>query len=150
MKEKLRGSFTFLSTSSCKSRLTRCHATLPPFTQRSPERRERCVTSPKTVPHFGGALRDIPKNFCEGDHSSNAWHSCIYIISIILIYTHHLLAHNRPIEWPVPSWPDSPTGGALHLHRRGLGSNPRSGLNFSGHTRYCLSRATNCEDYSPL
>ena len=33
-----------------------------------------------------------------------------------------------------PGWPDSSTGRALHRHRRGQGSNPRSGLNFSGLT----------------
>jgi len=35
------------------------------------------------------------------------------------------------LQRPAPSWPDSTTGGALHRHRRGQGSNPRSGMNFS-------------------
>ena len=33
--------------------------------------------------------------------------------------------------------------------RSGQGSNPCSGPNFSGHTRYFLSSAKNCEDHSP-
>ena len=32
------------------------------------------------------------------------------------------------------------TDGALHHHRRGQVSNPRSGLNFSGLSRCCLGR----------
>ena len=34
-------------------------------------------------------------------------------------------------EAPASSWPDSSTGGALYLRRRGQGSSPRSSLNFS-------------------
>ena len=38
---------------------------------------------------------------------------------------------------PAPSWPDGSIGGALHRRRRGLVSNTRSGLNFSGLSRCC-------------
>ena len=64
------------------------------------------------------------------------------LLYYIFIFLHmHLRAHNRSTQRPAPSWPDSSTGGALHRHRRGLGSNPRSGLNFSGLSRCCLSSA---------
>ena len=33
---------------------------------------------------------------------------------------------------PAPSWPDSSTCGALHRHRRGQSSDPRSDLNQFG------------------
>ena len=68
---------------------------------------------------------------------SNTW-------TIAVLYLHlppHLRARNRSIQRPAPSWPDSSTGGALHRQGRGLGSNPRSGLNFSGLSRCCLSSA---------
>ena len=38
-------------------------------------------------------------------------------------------------------WPDSSTGGALHQHRRGQGSKPRSGLNILGLSPCCPSSA---------
>ena len=41
--------------------------------------------------------------------------------------------------WLAPSLPDSSTGETLHRNRRGQGWNPRSGLNFSGLSRCCLS-----------
>ena len=44
-------------------------------------------------------------------------------------------------QLPAPSRPDSVTGGALQRHRRGQGSNPRSGMTFSGFSRCCLSNA---------
>ena len=36
----------------------------------------------------------------------------------------HLQTYNQPTQQPAPSWPDSSTGRALHLHCRGQGSNP--------------------------
>ena len=59
----------------------------------------------------------------------------ICISNTILRYHYlslHLRAYNRPTQRLAPSCPDSSTDGALHRHRRGQGSNPRSGLNFSG------------------
>ena len=70
---------------------------------------------------------------------SNTW-------KVAVLYLHlspHLRAHNRSHNnlLPSPSWPDSSTGGAVQRHRRGLSSNPLSGLNFSGLSRGCLSSA---------
>ena len=65
-------------------------------------------------------------------------------------YLHHIRAHNQlthnQLKQAAPSWPDSSTSEGLHRNRKGQGSNPRSGLNFSGNTCYCLSSAKNCED----
>ena len=52
-------------------------------------------------------------------------------------YLHHIRAHNQ-LKQSAPSWPDSSTSGGLHRKRKGQGSNPRSGLNFSGHTHALL------------
>ena len=44
--------------------------------------------------------------------------------SYIKINCHLLLAYNGHTKQLAPSWPDSSTGGALHRHCRGKGSNP--------------------------
>ena len=51
-------------------------------------------------------------------------------------------AYNRPTQQPAPGWHDSSTSRALHWHRRGQGFESRSGLNFSGLPRYCISSVT--------
>ena len=64
---------------------------------------------------------------------------------IAFLYYHHLSLHLRAynrLTWrPAPIWPDSSACWVLHRHRRGLGSNPRSGLNFPGLSRCCPSSA---------
>lgn len=58
--------------------------------------------------------------------------------NIIQLYIHHLRAYSQPTSWPTPSWCDSSTDRALQWNCRGQGSNPYSGLYFSGSTCYCL------------
>ena len=60
----------------------------------------------------------------------------------ISIYSQHVRTYNRPIQQPAPGWHDSSTSRALHWHRRGLGFESRSGLNFSGLPRCCISSVT--------
>ena len=54
-----------------------------------------------------------------------------------------------PALLPITTGSHLPSARQLMGHRTGgQGSNPSSNLNFSGHTRYCLSSAPTCEDHS--
>lgn len=77
----------------------------------------------------------------------NIWISCIRIYTDL--YSSSTIIQSTHIR-PAPSWSGSSTGGALHLHRRGQGSNPvQAWICHSGHTRSCLSAERwNCGDHS--
>ena len=63
----------------------------------------------------------------------------LYQLSYHYHLSSHLWAYNWPTQWPAPSRPNSWTGRGLHQYHRVQGSNPHSGLNFSGLSHCCLS-----------
>ena len=71
--------------------------------------------------------------------------SCITII-YLHIYGHMIDPHNDLL----PAGSDSETAGALHRRCRGQGSNPCSGLNFSGLSRCSLLRSRSLSRHATL
>ena len=84
-----------------------------------------CLSSSKKNLKNSGLNRDSNPDLCNAI-------AVLYQLSYHCHLSPHLAAYNWPTQRPAPSRPDSWTVRGLHQCHRVQGSNPHSGLNFSG------------------